>query len=80
MTGMDSRAELTARVFRSAEAAQQAEDEYWAAFTPAQRVAMMWQLALDAWAFRGERSAESRLPRSVVRIHRRQASLIMPRA
>ena len=26
--------------------------------TPAERLAMMWQLALDAWAFKGEPVAE----------------------
>ena len=26
--------------------------------TPAQRIAMMWQLTLDAWAFKGEPIAE----------------------
>lgn len=36
--------------------------------TPAQRLGMMWQLALDAWAFKGESVAESRLPRHVVRV------------
>lgn len=38
--------------------------------TPAQRLGMMWQLALDAWAFTGETVAESRLPRHVVRVVR----------
>lgn len=36
--------------------------------TPAERVGMMWQLALDAWAFMGEPVRESRLPRHVMRI------------
>ena len=40
--------------------------------TPSQRLSMMWQLALDAWAFRGEPVAESRLPRHVVRLLRRE--------
>jgi hypothetical protein len=39
--------------------------------TPAQRLSMMWQLALDAWAFKGEPLAESRIPRHVVRVVRR---------
>jgi hypothetical protein len=39
--------------------------------TPAQRLSMMWQLALDAWAFKGERIAEPRLPRHIVRVLRR---------
>ena len=40
--------------------------------TPAQRLGMMWQLALDAWAFKGESVAESRLPRHVVRVVQRE--------
>lgn len=39
--------------------------------TPAERVAMMWPLALDAWAFMGKPVREPRLPRHVVRIRRR---------
>ncbi len=39
--------------------------------TPAERIGMMWQLALDAWAFKGEPVAEPRLPRHVVRVIRR---------
>ena len=38
--------------------------------TPAERLGMMWQLALDAWAFKGEPVAEPRLPRHVVRVVR----------
>ena len=40
--------------------------------TPAERWAMMWQLALDAWAFEGEPVAESRLQRNIVRIYSRE--------
>ena len=38
--------------------------------TPAERWAMMWQLALDAWAFKGESVAEPRLQRNIVRVCR----------
>jgi hypothetical protein len=38
--------------------------------TPAERLSMMWQLALDAWTFKGEALAESRLPRHVVSVRR----------
>jgi len=46
--------------------------------TPAQRLAMMWQLALDSWAFKedslkGDSLAESRLQRHVVSIQRRES-------
>ncbi len=40
--------------------------------TPEQRLGMMWQLALDAWAMMGDDCAESRLPRHVGRVVRRQ--------
>jgi len=39
--------------------------------TPAERLAMMWQLTLDAWAFTGASDAQSRLQRHVVRLVRR---------
>ncbi|MGH9769723.1 MAG: hypothetical protein ACREAB_20055 [Blastocatellia bacterium] len=43
-------------------------------YSPAELLAMMWQLALDAWAFKeavtGEKDAQSRLPRHVVRVLR----------
>jgi hypothetical protein len=41
--------------------------------TPAQRIEMMWQLTLDAWAFKGEPLAELRLPRHIVRVLRRES-------
>jgi len=39
--------------------------------TTAERWAMMWQLALDAWAFKGETVAEPKLQRHIVRVYRR---------
>ena len=38
--------------------------------TPAERMGMMWQLALDAWGFSGEDEPEFR--RDVVRLIRRK--------
>jgi len=35
-----------------------------------ERVALVWPLTLDAWAFKGEPIAESRLPRYIVRVLR----------
>ncbi len=44
-----------------------------AGLTPEQRLDMMWQLALDAWAFKGDAAdAEHRLQRHVVRVRRRE--------
>ncbi len=41
------------------------------ALGPGERLAMVWQLTVDAWAFRGEPIDESRLQRHVVRVVRR---------
>jgi hypothetical protein len=41
--------------------------------TPAERWAMMWQLTLDAWAFKGEPVAEPGLHRHIVRVFRRKS-------
>jgi len=40
--------------------------------TSAERIGMMWQLALDAWAFMGDADAQSRLPRHLVRVIRQR--------
>lgn len=43
-----------------------------AAMAPGERLGLMWQLALDAWAFQGDsEDAESGLQRHVVRVRRR---------
>jgi hypothetical protein len=38
--------------------------------TAAERLQMMWQLTLDAWAAKGETVTEPRLPRNIVRVLR----------
>jgi hypothetical protein len=40
--------------------------------TAAERLGMMWQLTLDAWAFAGQPLDESRLQRHIVRVRRRR--------
>ena len=40
--------------------------------TPAERLAMVWPLTLQAWIFTGKPLAQSRLPRHTVRILRRK--------
>ncbi len=40
--------------------------------TAAERWAMMWQLALDAWAFKGETVAEPKLQRHIIRVYQRE--------
>lgn len=41
--------------------------------TAAERWAMMWQLALDAWAFKGEPVAQPELQRNIVRVYRQES-------
>ncbi|MGQ0734792.1 MAG: hypothetical protein ACT4QD_14205 [Acidobacteriota bacterium] len=67
---MSARKDVEARLFRSFPDEERASRDYWRSLSPAERLGMMWQLTLDAWAFTGDRSAESRLPRHVVRVHR----------
>ena len=47
------------------------EEEVWTdALDPAERIAMVWQLTMQAWAFKGLEH-EPRLRRDVVRVVRR---------
>ncbi len=39
---------------------------------PSERLAMVWPLTVDVWAFMGYDIAESRLPRHIVRVLRRK--------
>jgi hypothetical protein len=39
---------------------------------PADRLAMVWQLTVDVWAFMGYDIAQSRLSRHIVRVVRRE--------
>jgi hypothetical protein len=47
------------------------DDDDVLALTPAQRIEMMWTLAVNAWAFMGEDVCESPFQRHVVEIERR---------
>lgn len=58
-------------VVRKSTLQEQDDDPDVAAMTPAERMEMMWPLALDAWAFMGEPVVEPRLPRHIVRVLRR---------
>ncbi len=63
----------TTRTIRITSLKAQGEETDLQQTTVAQRLAMMDQLALDAWAFKGEAvDPESRLLRHVVRIVRRE--------
>jgi hypothetical protein len=51
---------------------EQGEDADFEQTTPSERISMMWQLALDAWAFKEEDFAQSRLLRRTVHLLRRE--------
>jgi hypothetical protein len=61
----------TDRTIRITKLSDQGRENDLEGTTPAQRLEMMWQLALDAWAMMGEPVVEPRLPRHVVRLVRR---------
>ena len=48
----------------------QGTDNFLKDYTPAERMAMVWPLTLDAWSFKDPSIAESRFQRHVVRIDR----------
>jgi len=47
------------------------DDSDLAIMTPAERIALVWQLTVDSWAFLGEPIGESRLSRDVGRVVQR---------
>ena len=49
---------------------QQDSDLLLETHTAEERVGMMWQLALDTWAFMGEPIADTPLRRDIVTVHR----------
>ena len=62
---------VTVRVGRLGIDDERMDDEWWESFTADERVAMMWDLVLEARRWRGEVGDEPRLQRSVVRVERR---------
>src|SRR5687767_7041618 len=58
------------RSLKKTKLSDQGQEEDLQGTTPEQRIEMMWQLALDAWAFMGEPVIEPRLPRHVARVVR----------
>jgi hypothetical protein len=52
----------------------QSEFEDLSKTTPAERLQMMWQLTLDAWAFKGEPITDQRLPRHIIHVRKLDTS------
>jgi len=57
------------QIVRKSTLAEQGKEDDLRDTTAEDRLKMMWQLALDSWAMKGE-NVEPRLPRHVVRIIR----------
>lgn len=49
----------------------QGQDDDLAGVSMADRIGMVWQLTVDAWAMKDKDAAQRRLPRDVVRLERR---------
>jgi hypothetical protein len=49
------------------------DTSYVMSLTPAERMRMVWQLTLQAWAFKEGLTVEPRLRRDVVRVVRRES-------
>ena len=67
---MEEKTFANRQIVRACRADEQEDDTDVLNTTPAERIAMMWQLTLDAWAFTGEPLDESRLPRHIIHILR----------
>ena len=59
-----------ARSVRRIPLAEEGRDDDMRRFSPSERVAMMWQLALQAWMFKEGLVDEPRLRRDLVRVVR----------
>ena len=59
------------RAIRVSRLEDQGRENDLAGTTAAERMEMMWQLAVDAWAMKGEIIDEQAFPRHVVRVIRR---------
>ena len=62
---------VTVRVAHSWQEEERLDREWWAKFTPDQKVAMLWGMTMDFLAFKGVRD-EPRLQRSVCSVQRRR--------
>jgi hypothetical protein len=62
-------AESNRQIVRKSTLSEQGKEDDLRSTTAEERLKMMWQLALNAWAMKGEK-VEQRLPRHVVRVVR----------
>jgi hypothetical protein len=70
MDASDRRRTWTGRVLRDAAAERRADIEFWKRLTPNERLALVWDLTLEAEALRTGHAEVPRLQRSVTRVLR----------
>lgn len=70
MDASDRRRTWTGRVLRDAAAERRADIEFWKRLTPNERLALVWDLTLEAEALRTGHADQSRLQRSACRVQR----------
>jgi hypothetical protein len=59
------------RKLRQGEAAEQADRDFWASLTPAERLDETWRLSLELWEFKGWNTGEPGLRSPARRVERR---------
>ena len=70
MDNAERRRHWTVRVIRPGEDERAADREFWQRMTPDERVAVLWDMVLEARAWQGGHGDQPRLQRSVVRVQR----------
>lgn len=68
---MTDRPRMRRTVVRKSSLSEQSDDGMVYDATPSERMGMVWQLTLDAWAFMDPISAKSEFQRHVGRVERR---------
>ena len=70
MNDSNRRSDWTGRVLRPGDDEHRADVEFWKRMTPDERVAVLWDMALEAETLRTGRVDQPRLQKSVFRIQR----------
>jgi hypothetical protein len=66
----ERRRNWTGRVIRPGEDQRIADAEFWRRMTPDERIAVLWDMVLEAEAWKGDHGNQLRLRRTVVRVQR----------
>lgn len=70
MDRREERSAGTSRLGRLHDDDRSFDSAFWARVPPAERLALVWDMALEAQEWRGQGAAEPRLQRSVCRLER----------